>query len=315
MATQLSATTGATTLFGSNCQISAFIFWTPLCHGASFLFNLTILVLMLMKIREQREQPSNVLRRAYQDSLTLIAIATGASITVLIIHSLGPEYQLAKQVSLPFSTLITATMGARLFFILRIAPPVETGGRVPITTFQYATTVTKHVDGDKIAYTRGNPVPPPPPNNYNPDVKVSPTSSFTVLNSPPQKYYPPSSPSSDHSSLPHKYLQSPTPSSVGISPQPPYMSPQGPVPSISTSKPALRVAPSVPNDLQHNAYTTFPDPPSPPQNPITVRDGSIDAGTPLLKTQFNGPSQGARKLKVKKEEDYTKSGWVGAFTS
>ncbi|KAG6841073.1 hypothetical protein C0991_002165 [Blastosporella zonata] len=298
VAQSMHATNGAATPFGSNCQITPFVSWMPLSHGLSSVFYLTVLVLMLAKIKEQREHPSSVIRVAYSNSLTLMAIATGASITILIVHCLKPDYQLAKQISLPFSTLITVTMGARIFIILRIAPAIVTPGRTPPTNIPYAIPVARHPDGDKVAYEmHAAPVPPP---NFK--FKHSPRSSFTAF-SPlsPKKYMPAHSPSSSSFEVP--------------SPHPPFASPHGLSVSIPHTSSASRVPPKVIMEPQHNPYTMFPDPPSPPQVPqIMVRDGSIDAETPLLKT-FNVPFKGTKKPKLKKEDDYTKSGWMGAFSS
>ncbi|KAG6916161.1 hypothetical protein DXG01_008175 [Tephrocybe rancida] len=313
---QLRATNGAATPFGSNCQVQSFVFWTPLSHGLSFLFNLTILVFMVMKVREKRGQPSRTLRAAYTDSMILIAIATGASATILIIHSLGPDYQLVKQISMPFCTLITATMGARVFIILRIAPPVVTDGRVPVTNFQYATTVTQHVDSDKVAYVMGNPSPIPPPKDEKYDSTMSPssyTASPSSYTASPSSYTKSPDSYTALSTPPQKYLSASSPSSASSSPQPQYMSPQRLIPAES---PAFKAAPVAVPELQHNEYTTFPDPPSPPQAPqLHMRDGSIDSATPLLQTKF-GIHIGPKKPKLRKKEDYSlkkddySSGWV-----
>ncbi|KAG6819466.1 hypothetical protein H0H93_011599 [Arthromyces matolae] len=300
VATQLNAITGTGGPFGSNCTFHTFVPWTSLSQGLSFLYTLAILVLMLLKIKEQQEQPSIFLRRIYRDSLILISIATGANLTILIIHCLGSEYQLEKQVSLSFSVLLSATMGARIFLILRIAPTVSstTTGRVPVSThFQFVNTVTQRVDNDKPSYLS----PGRSPAFVDLDTKISPSSYTSSPQTTIQKYCAASSPSSGTTAL------TPSPHTLHGSPR-----------DFHHNSPIHRPLPTPPTEITYN-----PNPPSTGRRPqvaqiITRETGtSIDAGedvnvvTPLLGSNV---IPGGKKAGGKKEKEkgyyYAKSEWV-----
>ncbi|KAG6813869.1 hypothetical protein H0H92_006276 [Tricholoma furcatifolium] len=286
---QLRATNGSATFFGSNCQVTPFMTWTPLGYALSFVFNITVLTLMLAKISQQRDQQSNFLRIAYNDSLTLMSIATGASLTVLIIQCLGPDYQLVKQIAQPFFTLITATMGARIFLILRITSPMESGRHAAIPNYTFTNVVSQRIDRDKVAYIAGDSSPPaPPPKDFISDTKISP-SPYTTFPSPRS----------------HKPRQTPSPSSDPSLLQS-QLSTQGLTPAVAkesseTGGFAIR------QEIHHNPYTTFPGPPSPPQVTLDrVRNPSVDSSTPLVKNKFAIPVVGGKKSK---KDDYIKSEW------
>jgi hypothetical protein len=82
------------------------------------LFDLVILILTISKIGSQRG--SSVGYLIYRDSLIYFILTTVTNIVVLVIQSLGPSFALTKAAVLPFSTIITATMGVRVFLNLRL---------------------------------------------------------------------------------------------------------------------------------------------------------------------------------------------------
>ncbi|KAF8063157.1 hypothetical protein FPV67DRAFT_231035 [Lyophyllum atratum] len=281
---QYRAMDGPPTPFGSNCQLLPFVAWSSLGYAASCLFNAVILVLMVLKFTEQRDQQSKIVYMAYRDSLSHVAISTAASVTFLIIQLLGPDYQLAKQVVLPFSTMVTATMGARVFLTLRLSrsgssttsrtvsePHISQHGTMKVSA-QF-----KPYNGtDKVAYVQGtaSPAIAPKTQPLEPDHTLSP--------------YTPSTPLSYSSASP-----SPRPSPRAL-----------PVP------PTSKLPSAISTNLPQNPYTTFPPPPpSPPQVPQSiVREGSMESTTPLLTAKFALPSLIGKK--AKKDEDLRKSTWV-----
>lgn len=121
VASQYRAINGPPTPFGSNCRLTPFVSWAPLSHGGSTLFNVAILIMAMLKSVDQRAQQSRTNYLAYRNSMIYIAITTAASVTVLVVQSLGSDHQMVKQAILPFSTLITATMGARVFLNAKLA--------------------------------------------------------------------------------------------------------------------------------------------------------------------------------------------------
>ncbi|KAF8516484.1 hypothetical protein JB92DRAFT_2910215 [Gautieria morchelliformis] len=90
----------------------------PLCNASSVLFDLVILILTISRIGHQRG--SRVGYLIYRDSLNYFLFTTVTNIVVLAIQALGPSWALTKAAVLPFSTIITATMGVRVFLNLRL---------------------------------------------------------------------------------------------------------------------------------------------------------------------------------------------------
>jgi hypothetical protein len=107
-------------LVGSNCQILPLVSWAPVCYAASFGFNSVILILTIRKLCDHRYTRSPVGSIILRDSLLYFFFTTTTNLAVLSIQSLGKEMDYMKPASIPFDTLITTTMGCRLFLNLKL---------------------------------------------------------------------------------------------------------------------------------------------------------------------------------------------------
>ncbi|GLB42565.1 hypothetical protein LshimejAT787_1200140 [Lyophyllum shimeji] len=298
VASQYRAIDGPPTPWGSNCQLKPFVPWAPLSHAASCLYNTTILILLVMKFSEQYGQQSKVTFLAYRNSLAHAAIVTAASVTFLIIQTLPPDYKLSKQVALPFSTLVMATIGARVFLSLRLSRlrpsnASQVSRQVPeayIPSSSIKASV-QYKPNDKMAYVTGTMSPVPLPKS---DFSVDSKAALSPYLSSSPRILPSASSAASSPGLSDKTLP--------ILPQDFDTPPR--------SRPLVAPAPPIAPDLPQNPYTTFPPPPpSPPQMPqVMARDGSIDAATPLLATKFSIPRLSGKKSK--QEDDYMKSTWI-----
>lgn len=293
VASQYRAMNGPPTPFGSNCQLLPFVTWAPLSHASSFVFNSTILILMVLKFSEQYNQQSKVAFLAYRHSLAHVTIVTATSVTFLIIQLLAPEYKLSKQVALPFSTLVMATIGARVFLSLRLSRSGPPNGSRPVPE-NYMPSIKTFVqfrsnDGtDKVAHGVGRASP-----------LVAPKTDFV-----------------DSKDILNPYIPSPprVPLSASSASSSPELSREvlPSLPEDFQSSPIIKPAatgPAIAPDLPQNPYTTFPPPPpSSPHIPQIARDGSIDSATPLLTTKFSIPGLSGKKSQT--EDDYMKSRWI-----
>ncbi|KAF9467043.1 hypothetical protein BDZ94DRAFT_1211400 [Collybia nuda] len=121
VASQYRAINGPPTPFGSNCGTAPFVSWAPISHASSVVFNVAILIMGTLKFVDQGTQQSRINYLAYRNSMIYIAITTATSVAVLVVQSLDSDYQVTKRAMLPYSTLITATMGSRVFLNLKLS--------------------------------------------------------------------------------------------------------------------------------------------------------------------------------------------------
>ena len=120
VASQYHAINGPTPLVGSNCQILPLVPWAPLCYAASFAFNSVILILTIWKLCYRRHIKSPVGSIILRDSLLYFFFTTAMILVVLSIQSLGRVMDYLKPTAVPFATLMTTTMGCRLFLNLKM---------------------------------------------------------------------------------------------------------------------------------------------------------------------------------------------------
>ncbi|EKM53129.1 uncharacterized protein PHACADRAFT_259306 [Phanerochaete carnosa HHB-10118-sp] len=120
VATQYDATTGPATPFGSNCQMHPIVSWAPMSFGSSVLFDSTILLLTIAKLPRTRTTRSHVGRQIFRDTLMYFALTTVTNVVVLSIQALGEAHAMLKPTAVPFSTVVTATMGSRVYLNLRL---------------------------------------------------------------------------------------------------------------------------------------------------------------------------------------------------
>ena len=119
MASQYGATTGPPTSFGSNCQLHPIVPWAPISFSSSVLFDTTILFLTLAKVRSNLSN-SDVGQVIFRDTLMYFVITAVTNVVVLSIQALGGTHAMIKPAAVPFSTVMTVTMGSRVYLNLKI---------------------------------------------------------------------------------------------------------------------------------------------------------------------------------------------------
>lgn len=95
--------------------------WSPISFASSVAFDTVILLLTLAKMHTNLSTTSSpVGRQIYQDNLMYFIISTVTNVVVLVIQSLGAEHTVIKPTAVPFSTLMTVTMGSRVYLNLKL---------------------------------------------------------------------------------------------------------------------------------------------------------------------------------------------------
>ncbi|KAF9446029.1 hypothetical protein P691DRAFT_829168 [Macrolepiota fuliginosa MF-IS2] len=122
VSTQFRGDTGTHTPYLSNCQLHPVAPWAPMSYGSSVAFDTCVLVFTLAKFHGRLSaSKSGVGRRVYNDNLLYFFLTTAANITVLSIQAQpNPKFDFIKPAAVPFSTLMTVTMGTRVFLNLRL---------------------------------------------------------------------------------------------------------------------------------------------------------------------------------------------------
>ena len=89
--------------------------------ASSVVFDSVVLGLTLAKLKPNMTvRQSNVARRIFRDTLLYFLITTVTNIVVLSIESLKNQKTLIKGATIPFSTLMTITMGSRVYLNLKL---------------------------------------------------------------------------------------------------------------------------------------------------------------------------------------------------
>ncbi|KAH8079785.1 hypothetical protein BXZ70DRAFT_901587 [Cristinia sonorae] len=137
---QYRATQGPPTPFGSNCQMQPIVSWAPISFASSVAFDTVVLALTLAKIHVNAFMTSSSIgRQVYRDNLMYFLITTVTNTVVLAIESLGPEHTMIKPTAVPFSTLVTVTMGSRVYLNLRLMHKRADGARSDTTRPSFTT--------------------------------------------------------------------------------------------------------------------------------------------------------------------------------
>jgi len=108
------------TTFGINCRMDRTVSWAPLNYASSFAFDTFILILTIWKLPDNRQTRSPVGYIIFRDSLLYFFVTAATNLVALAIQSMGSEFEPIKPAVIPFSTLITTTMGCRLFLNLKL---------------------------------------------------------------------------------------------------------------------------------------------------------------------------------------------------
>lgn len=120
-ATQFRAINGPPTPYLSNCQPLPIVAWAPISYSSSVAFDTIVLIFTLFKLHGNlATTKSKVGKQIYRDNLGYFLLTTVTNITVLSIQALGPQHALLKPTAVPFSTLMTVTMGSRVFLNLKL---------------------------------------------------------------------------------------------------------------------------------------------------------------------------------------------------
>ncbi|KAJ3569700.1 hypothetical protein NP233_g4875 [Leucocoprinus birnbaumii] len=122
VATQFRASTGPATPFLSNCQLHPIASWSPISYASSVAYDTVVLLLTLAKFHGNvLTAKSNIGKQVYKDNLLYFVLMSVTNITVLSFQAVSnPSFELVKPVVVPFSTLMTVTMGTRVFLNLRL---------------------------------------------------------------------------------------------------------------------------------------------------------------------------------------------------
>ena len=158
VASHYRAINGPPTPFGSNCQMEPIVSWAPICNASSVLFDMVILILTLWKVGSNHG--SRVGYLIYRDSVVYFLFTAVTNTVVLVIQSLGSSWALTKPAVLPFSTVITAAMGVRVYLNLRLLNRPSTGARVPGSYEGYGT--GSHSTGREHLFQKSSNPPVPP---------------------------------------------------------------------------------------------------------------------------------------------------------
>ena len=94
--------------------------WAPISFASSVLFDTTILVLTLAKLRRNLVAKSLVGRQIFRDTLMYFTLTTVTNIVVFSIQMLGSAHEMMKPAAVPYSTVMTVTMGSRVYLNLRL---------------------------------------------------------------------------------------------------------------------------------------------------------------------------------------------------
>ncbi|KAH8079793.1 hypothetical protein BXZ70DRAFT_901614 [Cristinia sonorae] len=120
VAAQYKALQGPPTPFGTNCQMQPIVSWAPISYASSVAFDTTILLLTLAKVHTNLMMvKSAVGRQIYKDNVMYFLITAVTNVVVLSIQSLGSKHALLKPTAVPFSTIMTVTMGSRVYLNLK----------------------------------------------------------------------------------------------------------------------------------------------------------------------------------------------------
>ena len=84
------------------------------------MFDTLVLILTLSKLGNLSATKSKVGKQIYRDNICYFLLTTATNLTVFSIQTLGSESTLIKPTVIPFSTLMTATMGSRVFLNLKL---------------------------------------------------------------------------------------------------------------------------------------------------------------------------------------------------
>jgi len=122
VSTQFRGDTGPHTSILSNCQLHSEAPWSPMSYASSVAFDTCVFIFTVAKFWGNFDAfKSKVSRQVYNDGLLYFSLQTATNIVVLAIQTQQhSSFNLIKPATVPFSTLMTVTMGTRVFLNLRL---------------------------------------------------------------------------------------------------------------------------------------------------------------------------------------------------
>lgn len=113
--------TGPPTPFLTNCQLRHSATWAPLSYASSVAFNSCVLLFTLSKLHDNLiTSKTSFEKQVYKDNLLYLILLTTTDVIVLVIQGLkNQNFDRIRPAATPFSTLMTVTMGTRVFLNLR----------------------------------------------------------------------------------------------------------------------------------------------------------------------------------------------------
>jgi hypothetical protein len=173
VSTQYRAVVGPAVPLFSNCQMQPIPDWGNLSFISSVAFDVVILVLTLIKLPASITTHSKVGFIVYRDSLLYFICTALTNLMVLTIQTLpdsgGLQVTMLKPMVIPFSTVVTVTLGSRVFLNLRLYKKREmhgTAGSQPDNSAngQMGTGSNRSVTGNiRFSATVPTPLKPLPP--------------------------------------------------------------------------------------------------------------------------------------------------------
>jgi hypothetical protein len=126
--------------------------WAPISYASSVVFDTVVLIFTLAKLHGNLSTTkSRVGKQIYRDNLIYFILTAVTNITVLSIQALGPEHDMIKPTAVPFSTLITVTMGSRVFLNLKLFDNRQkyevTGLGIPLSISSHSSSGNRMITG------------------------------------------------------------------------------------------------------------------------------------------------------------------------
>jgi hypothetical protein len=120
--TQFRGDTGPHTPFLSNCLLHPVARWAPMSYGSSVAFDICVLIFTLAKFRGNfRIAKSKIGQQVYNDNLFYFIVQMATNAVVFSIDAQqSPKFTFIIPAVVPFTTVITVTMGTRVFLNLRL---------------------------------------------------------------------------------------------------------------------------------------------------------------------------------------------------
>jgi hypothetical protein len=92
--------------------------WASISYASSVAFDSLTLAKLHGNLAATTK--SKIGKQIFRDNLIYFTLTTVTNVTVLSIQALGPKYDMIKPAAVPFSTLMTVTMGSRVFLNLKL---------------------------------------------------------------------------------------------------------------------------------------------------------------------------------------------------